>query len=65
MKEKMKSLFDAVLKPALIGFVAIVILTIILSIPELAGAIAGAVFAWVLGKLIMMFYSLYKEDFNE
>lgn len=63
MKEKMKSLSDAALKPMLIGFVAIVILTIILSIPELAGAIAGVVFAWVLGKLIMMFYSLFTEDF--
>lgn len=63
MKEKMKSLSEVVLKPVLIGFIAIVILTIVLSIPELAGAIAGAVFAWVLGKLIMMFYSLFTEDF--
>ena len=68
MKEKMKSLFavlvnNALVKPTLIGFVAIAISITILSIPELAGAVGGVVIAWVFGKLIMTGYALYKEDF--
>jgi uncharacterized membrane protein SpoIIM required for sporulation len=68
MKEKIKSLFNtlvnnALVKPTLIGFVAITICITILSIPELAGAVGGVVIAWVFGKLIMTGYALYKEDF--
>lgn len=65
MKEKMKSFFDAILKPALIGFVAIVVIMTVLSIPTLAGTVAGIAAAWAFGKLIMFGYALYKEDFND
>ncbi len=65
MKEKIKSLFDIVVKPALIGFVAIIIIMTVLSIPTLAGTVAGIAAAWVFGKLIMFGYALYKEDFND
>lgn len=62
MKEKIKGLFNAVVKPVLLGFVAIILIVVVLSIPELAGALCGIAGAWVFGKLIMFGYELYKEE---
>lgn len=62
MKEKIKGLFDSFVKPALLGFVAIVIIFTVLSIPELAGTIGAIIFSWVIGKLIVTGYKLSKEE---
>lgn len=62
MKEKIKSLFNGLVKPALLGFAAIVLILTVLSIPTVAGALFGIAAAWVFGKLIMFGYELYKEE---